>query len=60
MFDIEGSLPSILAVKLARPEAFFKYYDFKPDEKLLHDPKNATRKYNTLHSSISSNVTTLP
>ena len=50
---VEWSLSSILAVKLARPEAFFKCYDFKPDEKLLHDAKKATRKYNTLHSSIS-------
>ena len=58
--DIEGSLSSILAVKLARPEAFFKCYDFKPDEKLLHDAKKAKRKYNMLHSSISSNVATLP
>ena len=40
-FDIEGSLSSILAVKLDRPEAFFKCYDFKPDA------KKATRKYNT-------------
>ena len=37
--DIKGSLSSVLAVKLARPEAFFKCYDFKPDEKLLHDAK---------------------
>ena len=50
---VEWSLSSILAVKLARPEAFFKCYDFKPDEKLLHDAKKATRKYNTLHSLIS-------
>ena len=57
---IEGSLSSILAVKLARPEAFFKCYDFKPDEKLLGDAKKGTRKYKTLHSSISSNVATLP
>ena len=50
--DIEWSLSlsSILAVKLAQPEAFFKFYDFKPDESLLHDTKKATRKYNTLHS----------
>ena len=51
---IEGSLSSIL------PEAFFKCYDFKPDEKLLRDAKKGTRKYKTLHSSISSNVATLP
>ena len=48
--DIEGSLSSILAVKLARPEAFFKCYDFKPDEKLVHDVKKATRKYKTLRN----------
>ena len=46
--DIEGPLSSFLAVKLARPEAFFKCYDFKPDEKLVHDVKKATRKYKTL------------
>ena len=58
--DIEGSLSSILAFKLARPEAFFKCCNFKSDEKLLHNAKKATRKYNTLHSSFSSNVATLP
>ena len=59
--DIEWSLSlsSILAVKLAQPEAFFKCYDFKPDETLLRDAEKATRKYNTLHSSISSDVATL-
>ena len=54
--DIKESLSSILTVKLARPEAFFKCYD----DKLLDDAKNATTKYNTSHSSISSNVATLP
>ena len=50
--DIEGFLSSILAVKFAWPEVFLKCYNFKPDEKVLHDVKKATRKYNTLHSSI--------
>ena len=57
--DTEGSLSSIFAVKLAQTEAFFKCYNFKPDETLLHDAKKATRKYNRLHSSISSDVETL-
>ena len=58
--DIEGCFSSILPVKLAGPEDFFKCCSFKPDENLLHDAKEAKRKYNTLHSSISSNVATLP
>ena len=57
--DIEGFLSSVLAVKFAWPEVFFKCYNFKLDKKLLHNAKKATRKYSTLHSSISSYITTL-
>ena len=35
--DIKESFSSILVVKLALPEAFFKCYDFKPDENLLYE-----------------------
>ena len=37
--DIEGSLSSILVVKLDRPECFTKCHDFKPSAKLLTKPK---------------------
>ena len=48
--DVNRSLSSILAVKLDRPESDQKY-DFHPNKKLIKDDKQATRKYNELHSS---------
>ena len=35
--DIKESFSSILVVKFALPEAFFKCYDFKPDENILYE-----------------------
>ena len=37
--DIEGTLSSILAVKLNQPEAFCQCYEFTPDAKLLSEAK---------------------
>lgn len=45
--DIEGSLSSILSVKLERPESVTKCYEFVPDLNLLKNAKKATRTYNT-------------
>ena len=45
--DIEGSLSSILSVKLERPESVTKCYEFVPDSNLLKDAKKATVTYNT-------------
>ena len=44
--DIEGSLSSIPAVKMERPESQEKYYCFKPSERLLNSAKKATYTYN--------------
>ena len=40
--DIEGSLSSILAVKMERPESQEKCYYFKPSDELLNSAKKAT------------------
>ena len=48
--DIEGSLSSILTVKLDRPESESKCYNFLPSAELLHDSKKATNTYNKEHS----------
>ena len=37
--DIEGTLSSILAVKLNQPEAFCQCYEFTPGAKLLSEAK---------------------
>ena len=37
--DIEGSLSSILAVKLDRPESKFVCYNYRPDESFLVSAK---------------------
>ena len=42
--DIEGSLSSILTVKLGRPESKGKCYLYKPDNELLRNAKKATIK----------------
>ena len=44
--DIEGSLSSILAVKMERPESQEKCYYFKPSDELLNSAKKATYTYN--------------
>ena len=45
--DIEGSLSSILAVKMERPESQEQCYCcFKPSERLLNSAKKATYTYN--------------
>ena len=43
--DIEGSLSSILAVKVKRPESQEKWYCFKPSDELLNSAKKATYTY---------------
>ena len=58
-FDTEGTLPSILTVKLDQREAFSKFYEFTPDVKLTSEVKKATTKYNILHSSSSSSSSKL-
>ena len=47
--DINGSLASIIAVKLDRPESQTKCYDYAPDADLLTAAKSATTNYNRLH-----------
>ena len=42
--EIDGSLSSILAVKLDTPESQHKYFMFKPSKLLLYDGKEATVK----------------
>ena len=49
--DIEGSVSSILAVKLNRPESSFKCYTYIPSEALREKAKRATKKYNDAHCS---------
>ena len=51
--DIEGSLSSILAAKLDRPESKFACYNYQSDESLLVSAKKATRLYNEAHCSKS-------
>ena len=48
--NIEGSLSSILSVKLDAPESSIKCYNFKPSSKLLEKAKKATTQYNSEHS----------
>ena len=45
--DIEGSLSSILAVKMERPESQEKCYCFLPSDELLNSAKKATYTYNS-------------
>ena len=49
--DQEGSLSSILAVKLDCPEEKGKCFNFQPDKALLDKAKKATVSYNEKHSS---------
>ena len=49
--DVNRSLSSIIAVKCDRPESDHKCYNFHPDKKLIKNAKQASRKYNELHSS---------
>ena len=44
--DIEGSLSSILTVKLERPESKEKCYLYKPDKELLQNTKKAAIEAN--------------
>ena len=52
--DIEGSLASIIAIKLDRPESTAKCYDYKPDADLLTAARSATAAYNRLHRKDAS------
>ena len=52
--DIDGSLSSILAVKLDRPESSFKCYNYIPSEALTEKAKRATKEYNDPHCSKNS------
>ena len=52
--DIEGTLSSILAVKLDQPEAFSKCYEFAPNVKLISEAKKEITKCNNLGSLSSS------
>ena len=49
--DVNRSLSSIIAVKRGRPDSDHKCYDFHPDEKLIKNAEQASRKYNELHCS---------
>ena len=44
--DIEGSLSSILTVKMEQPKYQEKCYCFKPSDELLNSTKKATYTYN--------------
>ena len=44
--DIEGSLSSILTVKLERPESKEKCYLYKPNKELLQNTKKAAIEAN--------------
>ena len=46
--DNEGSLSSILAIKMQRPEFQEKCYCFKPSHELLNSAKKVTYRYNRL------------
>ena len=48
--DIDGSLASIIAVKLDRPESDAKCYEFVPGSELLCSAISAINNYNRLHS----------
>ena len=43
--DIEGSLSSVLAVKLDRPESVSSCLDYDPDDTLLQEAKKAAVNY---------------
>jgi hypothetical protein len=43
---LDGTLSSILQIKLANPEPCYKY---EPDQTVLEDAKHATAEYNKLH-----------
>ena len=47
--EIDGSLSSILAVKLDRPEVEHKCYDYEPSKELLAAAKTTIMRYNTEH-----------
>ena len=49
--DIDGSLSSILAVKLDRPESTLKCFNYKPNEALMLKSKKATKEYNDAQCS---------
>lgn len=44
---LDGTLSSILQVKMANPEPCYKY---EPDKTVLENAKHATVEYNKLHS----------
>jgi hypothetical protein len=47
---LDGTLSSILKVKLAHPEIQESCYDFKPSKDLLKTAKKSTWEYNKQHS----------
>ena len=49
--DIDGSLSSILAVKLDEPESDCKCYEYNPSKELLQAAKTSTSRYNKKHSN---------
>ena len=50
---LDGTLSSLVTVKLASPESSVPCYKFEPTDKMLKDAKKATMAYNTAHSSTS-------
>ena len=48
--DIDGSLASIIVVKLDRPVSIKKCYEYVPSDELMSKAKSATNAYNTLHT----------
>lgn len=49
--DIDGTLSSILVVKLDKPESEKPCYKYKPDEELMGAVKKATHNCKVTHSS---------
>ena len=52
--DIGGTLSSILAVKLGRPESTCACHSFNPSQNLIESAKRATRTYNDEHNNKQS------
>ena len=52
---LDGTLKSILTVKLGNPEPYTKY---EPPKSVLTTAKKATMEYNRVHCSGSSSTTT--
>ena len=50
---LDGSLNSIMRIKMVFPESICPCYDWKPTEDLLRESKKATQIYNEAHCSKS-------